>query len=46
LVADFLVLEVDRNDAFVADEIRAALAGRGMPLGPDALIAGQAKASA
>ncbi|WP_085035590.1 type II toxin-antitoxin system VapC family toxin [Ensifer aridi] len=45
LLADFPLLEFDRNDAFVAGEIRATLAVKGTPIGPyDALIAGQAKA--
>jgi tRNA(fMet)-specific endonuclease VapC len=39
------VLEVDKEDARQAGEIRAALALRGTPIGPyDVLIAGQAKA--
>jgi tRNA(fMet)-specific endonuclease VapC len=45
LIADFPILDFDRNDAFVAGEIRAALAAKGTPIGPyDVLIAGQAKA--
>ncbi|MFK0166535.1 type II toxin-antitoxin system VapC family toxin [Rhizobium sp. NPDC090279] len=45
LLADFSILDFDRNDAFVAGEVRAALAAKGMPIGPyDVLIAGQAKA--
>jgi tRNA(fMet)-specific endonuclease VapC len=45
LLADFPLVEFDRNDAFVAGEIRAALAMKGRPIGPyDVLIAGQAKA--
>lgn len=45
LLADFPILDFDRNDAFVAGEIRAALAAKGIPIGPyDVLIAGQAKA--
>ncbi len=44
-MADFPILEFDQNDAFVAGEIRAALAAKGTPIGPyDMLIAGQAKA--
>lgn len=45
LMADFPILDFDQNDAFVAGEIRAALAAKGTPIGPyDVLIAGQAKA--
>ncbi|WP_420960053.1 type II toxin-antitoxin system VapC family toxin [Brucella sp. IR073] len=45
IMADFPVLDFDQNDAFVAGEIRAALAAKGRPIGPyDLLIAGQAKA--
>jgi tRNA(fMet)-specific endonuclease VapC len=45
LMADFPILDFDQNDAFVAGEIRAALAAKGTPIGPyDFLIAGQAKA--
>lgn len=45
LLADFPVLEFDQRDAYVAGEVRATLAIKGMPIGPyDALIAGQAKA--
>ncbi|THK36492.1 type II toxin-antitoxin system VapC family toxin [Ensifer sp. MPMI2T] len=45
LMADFPILDFDQNDAFVAAEIRAALAAKGTPIGPyDVLIAGQAKA--
>lgn len=45
LLADFPVLDFDQRDAYVAGEIRAALAAKGTPIGPyDALIAGQAKA--
>lgn len=45
LLEDFPLLDFGRNDAFVAGEIRAALAAQGTPIGPyDALIAGQAKA--
>lgn len=44
-MADFSILDFDQNDAFVAGEIRAALAAKGTPIGPyDVLIAGQAKA--
>lgn len=44
-MADFPILEFDQNDAFVAGEIRAALAAKGTPIGPyNVLIAGQAKA--
>ena len=45
LFADLVVLDLDREDARTAGEIRAALARQGMPIGPyDVLIAGQAKA--
>jgi len=45
LLADFPVLDFDQRDAYVAGDIRAALAAKGTPIGPyDALIAGQAKA--
>lgn len=45
LLADFPVLDFDQRDAYVAGNIRAALAAKGTPIGPyDALIAGQAKA--
>ncbi|PYE88237.1 type II toxin-antitoxin system VapC family toxin [Phyllobacterium leguminum] len=45
LLADFPVLDFDSHDAFIAGEIRAALAAKGTPIGPyDVLIAGQAKA--
>ncbi|MBZ9761728.1 type II toxin-antitoxin system VapC family toxin [Mesorhizobium sp. CA8] len=45
MIADFPILDFDLHDAFVAGEIRAALAAKGTPIGPyDALIAGQAKA--
>lgn len=45
LLADFPILDFDQRDAFVAGEIRAALAVKGTPVGPyDVLIAGQAKA--
>jgi tRNA(fMet)-specific endonuclease VapC len=45
LMADFPILDFDQNDAFVAGEIRSALAAKGTPIGPyDVLIAGQAKA--
>jgi tRNA(fMet)-specific endonuclease VapC len=41
----FAVIELDRDDARQAGEIRAFLAVRGMPIGPyDVLIAGQAVA--
>ncbi len=41
----FPVLELDRDDARHAGEIRAQLASKGTPIGPyDLLIAGQAKA--
>jgi tRNA(fMet)-specific endonuclease VapC len=41
----FVVLELDKEDARQSGEIRALLASRGMPVGPyDVLIAGQAKA--
>ena len=44
-LAKIPILEFDANDAFVAGEIRAALAAQGTPIGPyDVLIAGQAKA--
>ena len=42
---NFPVLEMDRQDAIVAGDIRAMLAARGQPIGPyDVLLAGQAKA--
>ncbi|MBJ6133719.1 type II toxin-antitoxin system VapC family toxin [Ochrobactrum sp. Q0168] len=45
LLADFPVLDFDQRDAYVAGDIRAALAAKGTPIGPyDAIIAGQAKA--
>lgn len=45
LLADLVVLELDREDARAAGEIRAALARKGTPIGPyDVLIAGQAVA--
>lgn len=45
LFADLAILDLDREDARVAGEIRADLARRGMPIGPyDVLIAGQARA--
>ncbi|MGF0524098.1 tRNA(fMet)-specific endonuclease VapC [Agrobacterium tumefaciens] len=45
LFSDFPILDFDQRDAFVAGEIRAALAVKGTPIGPyDVLIAGQAKA--
>jgi tRNA(fMet)-specific endonuclease VapC len=45
LLADFPMLELDRNDAVVSGAIRASLATKGVPIGPyDVLIAGQAKA--
>lgn len=41
----FPVLELDQEDARQAGEIRAQLASKGMPIGPDdVLIAGQARA--
>lgn len=41
----FPVLELDREDARQAGEVRAYLASQGTPIGPyDVLIAGQAKA--
>ncbi len=41
------MLDLDREDARAAGEIRAALARQGTPIGPyDVLIAGQAKARA
>jgi tRNA(fMet)-specific endonuclease VapC len=44
LLADFSILDFDRNDAFVSGEIRASLAVKGTPIGSYAvLIAGQAK---
>ncbi|TPE48190.1 type II toxin-antitoxin system VapC family toxin [Amaricoccus solimangrovi] len=45
LFSDLAILDLDREDARVAGEIRAELARRGTPIGPyDLLIAGQAKA--
>lgn len=45
LFADLSILDVDREDARVAGEIRADLTRQGAPIGPyDVLIAGQAKA--
>ncbi len=45
LLADFVLLEFDREDARTVGEIRADLARRGAPIGPyDVLIAGQATA--
>jgi tRNA(fMet)-specific endonuclease VapC len=45
LAAELPFLDFDANDAFVAGEIRAALASQGSPIGPyDVLIAGQARA--
>lgn len=45
LFADLPILDLDREDARVAGEIRAELARQGTPIGPyDVLIAGQAKA--
>lgn len=45
LFSDLTVLDLDREDARVAGEIRAELARLGSPIGPyDVLIAGQAKA--
>jgi tRNA(fMet)-specific endonuclease VapC len=45
LFSDLVILDLDREDARVAGEIRAALARLGSPIGPyDVLIAGQAKA--
>jgi tRNA(fMet)-specific endonuclease VapC len=44
-LADFKMLELHREDARAAGEIRTALARQGTPIGPyDVLIAGQAKA--
>jgi tRNA(fMet)-specific endonuclease VapC len=41
----FVVLELDKEDARQAGEVRAVLASRGTPIGPyDVLIAGQARA--
>ena len=45
LFADLEILDLDREDARAAGEIRAELARRVMPIGPyDVLIAGQAMA--
>ena len=45
LFADLPVLDLDREDARAAGEIRAELVRLGTPIGPyDVLIAGQAKA--
>ena len=45
LFADLVVLDLDREDARTAGEIRALLSRQGTPIGPyDVLIAGQAKA--
>ena len=45
LFADLVILELDREDARTAGEIRATLARQGTPIGPyDVLIAGQARA--
>jgi tRNA(fMet)-specific endonuclease VapC len=45
LFADLAILDLDRDDARAAGEIRAELARRGTPIGPyDILIAGQAMA--
>jgi len=45
LFADLAILDLDREDARVAGEIRADLARQGRPIGPyDVLIAGQARA--
>ena len=45
LFADLAILDLDREDARVAGEIRAELARWGTPIGPyDVLIAGQARA--
>jgi tRNA(fMet)-specific endonuclease VapC len=45
LFFDLAILDLDREDARVAGEIRADLARSGSPIGPyDVLIAGQAKA--
>ena len=47
LFSDLAILDLDREDARVAGEIRADLARLGSPIGPyDVLIAGQAKARA
>lgn len=45
LFADLAIIDLDREDARVAGEIRAHLAQLGTPIGPyDVLIAGQARA--
>lgn len=45
LLTDLPVLEIDREDARIAGEIRATLARQGTSIGPyDVLIAGQARA--
>ena len=45
LFADLAILDLDREDARVAGEIRADLARQGRSIGPyDVLIAGQARA--
>lgn len=45
LFSDLTILDFDREDARIAGEIRAELAGQGKPIGPyDVLIAGQARA--
>ena len=45
LFADLVILDLDREDARTAGEIRATLARQGTPIGPyDVLVAGQAKA--
>lgn len=45
LLADFVFVEFELEDARTSGEIRAALAAKGTPIGPyDVLIAGQAKA--
>ncbi len=47
LFADLAILDLDREDARIAGEIRADLKRKGTPIGPyDVLIAGQAKARA
>jgi tRNA(fMet)-specific endonuclease VapC len=45
LLADFAIVDFDREDARASGEIRGHLAVNGTPIGPyDVLIAGQAKA--
>lgn len=45
LFADLVILDLDREDARTAGEIRATLARQGTPIGPyDVLLAGQARA--